>query len=124
MGYESKLVLVNVMGFGFMGRNYAEVVAEVNCSCMGPEFFSFWRENSTPIGYDVYIEDENEPTREDKYGAPLTEAPIGAVLDWLKSEEAGELKTYRRAKLLVGLLKSIKPKDWEDEDLRLVHYGY
>lgn len=120
MGYESKLVLVN--NCGFMG--FAENIAELNCSCMGREFWKFWKENSKPIDYRVYIESDDEPTVEDKYGTKLTEMSVDAVLAWLKSDADPDLKTYRRAKLLIGLLKSIKPKDWEDEDLRLVHYGY
>lgn len=124
MGYESKLVLVNNLHCGFMGQTYAEIIAELNCSCMGMEFWRFWKDNSSPIDYRVYIDSEDEPTVEDKYGARLTEMSVDSVLEWLKSDADPDLKTYRRAKLLTGLLKSIKPKDWEGEDLRLVHYGY
>lgn len=124
MGYESKLVLVSVRT-DFMGsRGYGEIIAELNCSCMGIKFWKFWKDNSKPIDYRVYIESDDEPTEEDKYGARLTEMSADAVLAWLKSDADPDLKTYRRAKLLAGLLKSVKPKDWGDEDLRLVHYGY
>ena len=124
MGYESKLVVVNVLNANayWRKRPYAEVVAEVNCAVMGHEFYDFVKKNGTPIDFDVYIDEEDDPTTEDKYGAALTQIPIDAVIEFLKTD--AELKTYRRAKVLRGLLTSFKPKDWADEDIRLVHYGY
>ena len=124
MGYESKLVVVNVLGaFSILAdRQYAEIVAEMNCSVMGPEFYDFVKKNGKPIDFDVYIDGGEDPTTEDKYGAALVQIPIEEVIEFLKTD--AELKTYRRAKVLRGLLSSFKPKDWADEDIRLVHYGY
>lgn len=124
MGYESKLVVVNVLNaYSILGdRPYAEIIAEVNCAVMGPEFYVFVRKNGKPIDFDVYIDGGEDPTTEDKYGAALTQIPIEEVIKFLKTD--AELKNYRRAKALCGLLSSLKPKDWADEDIRLVHYGY
>ena len=124
MGYESKLIVVNVYDANahYRERPYAEVVAEVNCAVMGREFYAFVKQNGKPIDFDVYIDSENDPTTEDKYGAALTQIPIGEVIEYLKTDP--EMKAYRRAKVLRGLLTSFKPKEWAGEDIRLVHYGY
>ena len=122
MGYESKLVVVNVYNSYYRDRPYAEVVAEVNCSVMGHEFYDFVKKNGKPIDFDVYIDEEDAPTTEDKYGVALKEIPIDECIEFLKTD--ADLKTYRRAKVLRGLLTSFKPKDWVGDDIRLVHYGY
>lgn len=122
MGYESKLVVVNVFSAAWVDKPYAEIIAEVNCAVMGHEFYEFVKKNGKPIDFRVYIDNDEEPTDEDKYGAALVEIPIKECIEFLKTD--ADLKTYRRAKVLCGLLTSLKPKDWADEDIRLVHYGY
>jgi len=121
MGYESKIY---VMGEHTSENGYfwAEVVAELNLSCCGADFVNLFTDLALGKIYGHNEDGEEYRIREDKYGEPLTAAPLEKVLSWLTENVKKE--KYRRFNMLYALLKSLNTKQWEDMDIVLYHYGY
>lgn len=129
MAYESRIMIVNAhreknpenKDFGKV--YYAEIVANIRLGCMG--YNNGWRELFTKeIDFDLYAENSNETTREDKYGEVMKEGDIENIVAWLENVAPvfwGN-NPYRRVKPLLGLLKGFDPARWEE--LHVVHYGY
>lgn len=114
MGYESKIFIVEKSTIKENEKRYAELIAMVN-AC---KFYDLSKVFT--VETDCYIYYNGEKILEDKYGEPLTEAPIEDVIDFLEKSE--QENPYRRARILLELLKSFKSEDWND--LAVLHYGY
>ena len=119
MGYESKVVIARGIG----AHGFHEIVAMVDLCKMGSG--NGWRELfDKPFDGDVYIENEDNPTTEDKYGVALRYASVDEVLAWCEKHHAdSDGFVYWRQCLLESLLKEIKLREFADE-LVVIHYGY
>lgn len=129
MGYESRIMIVNAhrehdeKSENFGKVYYAEIVANIRLGCMG--YNNGWRELfAKEIDFELYVDSDNETTMTDKYGETLKEGDIEAIIAWLENVAPAfwEDKPYRRIAPLLGLLKGLDPKAWEE--LHIVHYGY
>lgn len=118
MGYESKLIVVNRFRDSDI---FGEVIAEINLSCMGNEFFVddvFTKE----LGKMCVILHGEAVTR-DCYGKPLKYAEVDDVLRVLYKCEAEE--HYRRTQIAIRCLECFRNStDWADDKIAVVHYGY
>lgn len=117
MGYESRVLVVNVHRYPSLDFCYAQIVADVRLSKMGSEFHSLFDKE---IDFDIFIDDDEE-ARVDKYGDTLKEAGLDEILAWLKAE-INNSNPHRRIPLLYGTLSSLDPNRWEE--LHIIHYGY
>lgn len=123
MGYESKVVIAEGFGDEINGKGFHSVVAELNLCCMGGES---WRDlfNNVFEG-DVYIEDGNTPTTEDKYGEKLKWTTIDRVYHWCITHHNDKNGfVYWRQSMLEGLLKEIMLSSGGKANLIVIHYGY
>lgn len=124
MGYESKVYLVDEhhsvqrVDPQQNKRNWSEVIAYVNMCAMGTEFVRLFSTEFT--GY-FYADDGNTEVLEDKYGDKLTFSYLPPIIEFLENE-IKEGNSYRRLPILLNLLKSINPENFED--IKLVHFGY
>lgn len=120
MGYESKIYVVNKWkGHEENGKHYAEKIAELKMSCCG-NFSSIFGKKTDCF---IYQDDGNTPIFEDKYGEELKEAALDDVINWLETTILGG-EDYRRFKMALALLKSFQTKQWENENIVVLHYGY
>ena len=118
MGYESKVVIAQETG----NHGFTEVIAELDLCKMG--YDNGWRELfDKPFDGEVYIENEDEPTTEDKYGAKLKYATVDEVFAWCELHHCDDGSVYWRQCLLESLLKEIKLRGMSDS-LIVIHYGY
>lgn len=116
MGYESRVYLVEV--HRHPGYVYGERIAEVRMAKMcDKKWLDLFTEK---IDYKLFADDGNTEFDTDCYGEHLTACPICDVVAYL--EERMETDSYRRLRLLYGLLTGIEPDKWGD--LELVHFGY
>lgn len=121
MGYESRIFVVNKEtithgdGTAFV---YAEKIADVKMSCMYDGFTDLFDKK---VDYELYIDNADESTQTDKYGDVMTYTDCETVIDYLENLIA-EGENYRRLTVLLGLLKGINEKQWDD--IQVVHYGY
>lgn len=116
MGYESRVLIVNVLRDDEDKEPFAELIADVLMSKMG---YSGWYELfNNYIDFKVCV--DGESTREDKYGDALSECDRDELIAWL--EKQIEHDDYRRLPLLLGLIKGIDTNKWEE--IHIVHYGY
>lgn len=124
MSYESRVFVVQrhecgkdlVLGFE---------IAQVDMSKAG----DFKKIFTTPIDFEIRSlatddEDADILVTEDKYGKPLTYAPVGDVIKWLEEKIAKD--PYRRYRLLYNLLKELTTDEWSDvrDELVVAHYGH
>lgn len=117
MGYESRVLIVNVHRYYEDKEPIAETIADVKMSKMG--LASGWHELfNNYIDFEVCV--DGELTREDKYGEALSECDRDELIAWL--EKQIEHDDYRRLPLLLGLIKGIDTNKWEE--IHIVHYGY
>jgi phosphoenolpyruvate synthase/pyruvate phosphate dikinase len=114
MGYESKIFIVEKSTIKENGKRYAELIAMVN-AC---KFYDLSKVFT--VETDCYIYYNGEKILEDKYGEPLTEAHIKDIVEFLEKSE--QKNPYRRATILLALLKSFRIEDWDN--LAVLHYGY
>ena len=123
MGYESRIFVVNRSEHEGYGENakpyvYAEKIADIKMSKMYDGFTPLFNEE---VDYELYIDNENESTNTDKYGAVMTYTDCKTVIGYLENLIAkGE--NYRRLSMLLGLLKGIDESQWNE--IQIVHYGY
>jgi len=123
MAYESKIYVVkrkaNATGI------YGEIIAMYDCCAMGGT--RGWTEMFTEnVKYDVFIDSNDIPTKEDMYGDELKETSIEKVIEWLEMEiKYLESKNdyYRRLPPLLAMLKGFNLTDWQN-GLYIIHYGY
>ena len=122
MGYESKLIIAK----GFNDKNdgtgyHSKVVTIDMCRMGGDDWFSLF---SKVFPGEVYIEDENKPTTEDKYGDRLTYATVREVYNWCQSHHNDKTGfVYWRQSVLEAMLKEIILSG-NDRDLLVIHYGH
>lgn len=129
MADESRVMVVNAFrdndskSKNFGEVIYAEIVADLYLGCMG--YNNGWNELfDKDIDFDLYAENDDEATREDKHGDIMKEGNIKDIIGWLENVAPvywGK-KGYRRIPPFLGLLKGINPTDWDE--LHIVHYGY
>lgn len=119
MGYETRFYIMQKV---IIGTPHALPIAQVDMCCLGQEFYFDKRSIFTEeIDFDLYDKND-EPTREDCYGDVCHYAPLMVFRDWVnKLIESGE--TYRRWRVLAGLLNAFDPNQWDD-NLIVVDYGY
>lgn len=125
MSYESRVYIVNVIrendpkSEDYGKARAAEIISQFNLSSMG--YNNGWRELfNKPIDFEIYAEDGDVATSEDKYGAHLQAGDLGAIIDWL--EAWPDTRTYRRIPPFLAALNAINPGEWDE--LKIVHYGY
>lgn len=130
MGYESRIYIADVHNGRFP---FVEIIACVKMSKMGCEFSRlFTGELPTqfyPIDYSDHYEDPKTgdaieadacPIQKDSYGDTPKCSDIDTVIQFLEDAEAHD--HYRRSTLLLGLLKSIDPSEWQN--IKVIHMGY
>lgn len=141
MGYESRVIIVKRSEYPKNNLVIAEELARVNLCCMG--YSSMYRGASfreifkTPIDFNLYGMPErwedpeelypDEHYREDCYGKHCGMTTIDKVIEWLERavDKDGEtILTYRRAKLLYGILNHFKAMEKDFGSIYAVHYGY
>lgn len=121
MGYESRVFVVNRSEFergNDMHFVFAEKIADIKMSGMYDGFTDLFDKK---VDYELYIDNEDEPTQTDKYGDVMTYTDCKTVIDYLEKLIANG-ENYRRLNLLLGLLKSIDESQWNE--IQIVHYGY
>lgn len=113
MSYESRLYIVDKLP-----TNYAQKIAMFDLCCVPPCAHKFGEYPATEL--NVYIDNEDVPTTEDKYGDPIREIPINDAIRII--EDAYMLDNYRRYAPCLALLKSLR--DAFSSELVVLHYRY
>lgn len=119
MGYESRIYVVEKSDFidEWVGLRYSEEIACINMAVC-PGLSSVFKKQTDCY---IYADDGNTAITEDKYGKPLTEAPLADVINFVEGKlEYGE--DYRRFKPFLGLLHGFNCVPWRN--LVCLHYGY
>lgn len=120
MSYESRIFVVNRTEID-RGTNvyvWGEKIADIKMSNMKYDFSELF---TNEIDYELYVDNSDESTRTDKYGAVMTYTDRNTVIDYLEKQIANG-DNYRRLTVLLGLLKGFDDKQWDE--LQVVHYGY
>ena len=124
MGYESKLYVVQKMGWiNEKKKTFAQVIAMFDM-CQYYSLSNVLRDKPETNCY-IYSDDGESEITEDKYGRPLTESDIKTVIDILEKDIAkGE--NYRRILPLLSTLKAFEKQIQEGlwGDIIVLHYGY
>ena len=121
MGYESRVFIVNRNEINREQDTpyvWGEKIADIKMSCMYDGFTALFNKE---IDYELYIDNGDESTKTDRYGATMTYTNCKTVVDYLEKLIA-DGENYRRLSLLLGLLKGIDESQWSD--IQIVHYGY
>lgn len=131
MGYESKVLVINREEL-VKGYNIGSEIARFDLCAMGsnPHNGVMFNELfTTPIDFDVYVRNQTEDDgtedfyKTDCYGEHCKfTSDVDSVISWL--EQAEEKEHYRRAKLFLNFLKTLRDSVDDFEELVLVHYGY
>jgi hypothetical protein len=120
MSYESRIFVVNRTEID-RGTNvyvWGEKIADIKMSSMENGFSELF---TNEIDYELYVDNSDEPTQTDKYGAVMTYTDLNTVIDYLE-EEIANGDNYRRLTVLLGLLRGFDETQWNE--LQVVHYGY
>lgn len=126
MGYESRIIVVNVVKhpeekigkITYPAQTFVEEIASIKMSCMEQDFHMLFDKE---IDYKIYTPGcGDRETNEDKYGRHIKSGDINKVIEWL--EEKVKMDDYRRLKPLLGLLKGFSVEQWDK--LEVLHYGY
>lgn len=119
MGYDSRIFVVEKSSGAALeehSKKYASVLARVEV-CKFPNLVSVFKKETDCY---IYSDDGNTEILTDCYGEPLKEATIEEVIKCL--EESEEKEHYRRAVILLGLLRSFNADEWRD--IAVLHYGH
>ena len=122
MSYESRVFVVNRNeiehgdGTSFV---YAEQIADIKMSRM--YYSGFAKLFDKEVDYELYIDNGDKATQTDKYGDVMTYTDCQTVIAYLEKLIA-DGENYRILTLLLGLLKGIDEKQWDN--IQIVHYGY
>lgn len=119
MGYESKLFVVEKLGWGVIeGMKYGSLVAMFDlCKCHAvSDRMRRYKKTDTCF----YLTGVEEPVVEDLYGEPLKEIPLADAIEIVR--EAAENDEYRRLKPCLSLLEGFEPEKWKE--LVVLHYGH
>lgn len=130
MGYESRIYVADVHDGKF---KWVEIIACIKMSKMGTAFSYLFKDELPcqfyPIDYsDRYVDPqagnpikaEADTIETDNYGDAPKCAGIETVIQFLEEMEGTD--HYRRATMLLGLLKSIDPSEWDN--IKVIHMGY
>lgn len=126
MGYESRIIVVNVVEHPecqigrtvYMAHKYVEEIASIKMSCMEQDFPMIFDKE---IDYKISTPGcEDKEANEDKYGRHIKSGNINKIIEWL--EDKVKTDDYRRLKPLLGLLKGFNAEQWNR--LEVLHYGY
>ena len=130
MGYESRVYVADVHEGKF---KYIEIIACMKMSKMGTAFSYLFKDELPckfyPIDYsDRYVDPdtgkvikaEADEIETDNYGDTPKCADIDTVIAFLEEMESND--HYRRAGMLLGLLKSIDKSEWDN--IKVIHMGY
>ena len=130
MGYESRIYVADVHDGKF---KWVEIIACMKMSKMGSAFSELFKDELPcqfyPIDYsDRYVDPqtgnpikaEADTIETDNYGDTPKCADIETVIQFLEEMEGTE--HYRRATMLLGLLKSIDKSEWDN--IKVIHMGY
>lgn len=117
MGYESKLIIVDISTLEDNGLNWASKIAEIDlCKAGIPS--EFFREKA---GCFIYADDGNTRIETDRCGDPLTVcSDVPKFITWMKNQQKDEY--YRRWPMAIALLESINEGDWAN--IKVLHYGH
>lgn len=84
MAYESRIMIVNALreknpkSENFGKVLYADIVADIYLGCMG--YNNGWQELFTKeIDFELFAENDEETTKEDKYGKIMKEGNIKTI---------------------------------------------
>ena len=123
MGYESKIYVVRKEKFSCSdredGKVFAREIAMVDMSCCYGISDTLRRKPATDCY--IYANDGNTQIHEDRYGDPLTEAPICEVIKLV--EKAMSKDYYWRYPILLATLKAFEQYA-DNPDFAVLHYGY
>lgn len=117
MGYESKLIVVDVTNLEDNGLKWAAKIAEIDLCKAGipAEFFK------KKAGCYIYADDGNTKITVDRYDDPLTVcSDVPKFIAWMKEQH--EIEYYRRRPMAIALLESINEEDWAN--IKVLHYGH
>lgn len=121
MAYESRIIIINRNevehsdGTTFV---YPQQIADIKMASMDSEFLKLFDKE---IDYELYIYGDENPTKEDMYGDIMKYTDCKTVISLLeKLIDSGD--NYRRLPMLLGLLKGINEKQWDN--IQVVHCGY
>ena len=125
MGYESRVIIVNVIrraetdcrGKHYPAFVFAEEIASIKMSCMDGNFTSLFDKD---IDYAINKPGTDKQTMVDCYGECIKSGDIHKIIQWLEDKVKEE--NYRRLKPLLGLLKGFDVAQWDS--LEVLHYGY
>lgn len=120
MSYESKVVIAK----SYENSNYHHIVASLDLCCMG--YNRGWRELfNKPFEGEIYIEDGNEPTTEDRCGGKLKWTTVRDVYNWCIAHKTEDGQTYWRQEILEALLKSMIFELGDGvTHFKVIHFGY
>jgi hypothetical protein len=126
MGCESRLYIVNKTRVG-VGSDfiYGEVVAILELGCL-PSIRNYM-DSCGPTDCYFYNDDGNTRVTEDKYGQPLTESPIGPIIDILEREVEDKKffgDYYRRIEPALAMLKSFADNIMQWDNLKVLQYKH
>lgn len=122
MSYESRIFVVNrneIKHGDGTAWIYAEKIADIKMSRMYYDGFTDLFDKK--VDYELYIDNGDEATQTDMYGEIMTYTDCKTVITYLENLIANG-EDYRRLTLLLGLLKGIDEKQWDN--IQIVHYGY
>ena len=114
MAHESRLFVVK----GNDSSWYGEKVAMFDL-CSVPSCYDKFR-TYPATKLEVYLENGDFRTTEDKYGEPIREIPLKDAIEII--ENASAYDNYRRFGPCLALLKSFDEMQWGE--LVVLHYGY
>lgn len=128
MGYESKIYIIDRHEHKKIDETfytYGDKIMEIDLCKMGYGMYnrkSFTDLFTHEIDFDLWI--NGNPTQTDCYDEHCKYGDIDAIINWLNKMVKDT--DYRRAKLFLAILKSIKKqiKDGCWTDIKIVHYGH
>lgn len=126
MGYESRIIVVNVVEYPekivgnavFPKFSYVEEIASIKMGCMEQGFHQLF---DKAIDYKIGTPDfEEKETDKDRYGCHIKSGDISRIIQWIEDKVRED--NYRRLKPLLGFLKGFDTKQWDR--LEVLYYGY
>ena len=114
MAHESRLFVVQKGS----SNSFRQKIAMFDL-CSVPDCYNKFR-TYPATKLDVYLENGDFKTTEDKYGDPIREIPIHDAIKIIA--DAAAVDDYRRYAPCLALLNSFDEKQWGE--LVVLHYGY
>ena len=123
MGYETKLIVVDkyTLKRSYLEKEWSEKIAEINMCKLdyrGPYRMALANFRETDCYY--YADDGNTIIFKDKYGEPLKEITLPALIKILKKEN----QNYWRIPAAIQMLEGLQYNSHKLRNLRVLHFGY